>query len=54
MGFALEQRVSVRREVVAGELVASSAREIVLRRGDERAGTVYVHLPRLGYEVTAA
>jgi hypothetical protein len=59
MGFAFEQRVQVRasdygREPVVGELVGSSARELVLRRSDERAGCVYVHFPRLGYEVTAA
>jgi glutathione S-transferase len=41
------------REEVVGELVHSSASEVVLRREDERAGVVYVHFPRLGFEVTA-
>lgn len=42
------------REPMAGELVGSSAREIVIRRTDERAGTVHVHFPRLGYMVMPA
>jgi glutathione S-transferase len=42
------------RESVTGVLVSSTANEIVLRRDDERAGRVYVHFPRLGFEVTAA
>jgi glutathione S-transferase len=57
MGFQREQVVQVRasdygREAVVGELVASNTRELVLRRTDDRAGCVYVHFPRLGYEVT--
>lgn len=57
MGFAAGQTVQVRasdyaREPVIGELVSSNARELVLRRTDERAGCVYVHFPRVGYEVT--
>jgi hypothetical protein len=42
------------REGVTGVLVSSTANEIVLRRDDERAGRVYVHFPRLGFEVAAA
>lgn len=58
-GLSAEQRVIVRatdyaRDEIAGELVHSSASEVVLRRTDERAGTLYVHFPRLGFEVTAA
>jgi glutathione S-transferase len=57
-GLSAGQRVIVRatdyaREETAGELVHSTADESVLRRTDERAGTVYVHFPRLGFEVTA-
>jgi glutathione S-transferase len=58
-GLQLEQRVHVRatdygREDTIGELVHSSANEIVVRRSDDRAGTVYVHFPRIGFEVTAS
>jgi len=42
------------RDPVVGELVTSSAREIVIRRTDDRAGTVHVHFPRLGFVVTPA
>jgi glutathione S-transferase len=58
IGLSREQRVVVRaldygRDPVEGELVGSSPGELVLRRQDERAGTVYVHFPRLGYEISA-
>jgi glutathione S-transferase len=58
-GFSAGQRVTVRatdygREETSGELEHSSVSEIVLRRNEERAGTVYVHFPRLGFEVTAS
>jgi len=39
------------RAPVAGELVASSVHEIAIRRHDERAGEVVVHLPREHYKV---
>jgi glutathione S-transferase len=57
-GLQIEQRVNVRatdygREETIGVLAHSSASEVVLRRSDERAGTVYVHFPRLGFEVLA-
>lgn len=42
------------RDPIAGVLVGSSANEIVVERSDPRAGTVYVHFPRLGYEVAEA
>ncbi|MET0964519.1 MAG: glutathione S-transferase family protein [Noviherbaspirillum sp.] len=38
---------------VAGELVAASEREYAVRRSDERAGTVVVHFPRIGYQLRA-
>jgi hypothetical protein len=39
---------------VAGELVASSAAKIVIRRSDPAVGTVMVHFPRAGYQVAPA
>ena len=36
---------------VLGELVMSGVDEIVVRRQDERAGTVQVHFPRVGYRL---
>jgi len=36
---------------VRGILVAANAREIVVRHDSDVAGTVHVHLPRLGYAV---
>jgi glutathione S-transferase len=58
-GFTPEQAVTVRandygRDPVEGALVGSSASEIVLRRADVRAGRVYVHFPRLGFDVQAS
>lgn len=42
------------RDPVVGEIVASNAYEIAIRRHDERAGDVVVHFPREGYIVLAA
>jgi glutathione S-transferase len=39
---------------VAGELVAASAESATLRRVDERAGEVFVHFPRIGFELRRA
>jgi len=39
---------------VAGELVMASEREYAIRRSDDRAGTVIVHFPRIGYQLRAA
>lgn len=36
-------------DAVSGELVGLSHESITLRRLDERAGTVHVHFPRIGY-----
>ena len=41
------------KDVVLGELVGLSAERITLRRTDERAGTVHVHFPRIGYGLRA-
>ena len=39
---------------VKGELAQCSADEIAVRRTDPRAGTVVVHFPRLGYQLSKA
>ncbi|MBC3916183.1 glutathione S-transferase family protein [Undibacterium sp. CY18W] len=36
---------------VAGELVIASDNELAVRRQDERAGTVVVHFPRVGFQM---
>jgi glutathione S-transferase len=36
-------------EPTEGELVAATRTRFTLRRSDERAGTVHVHFPRLGF-----
>jgi hypothetical protein len=36
-------------EPTEGELVAATRMHYTLRRTDERAGTVHVHFPRIGY-----
>lgn len=56
LGFEAGQAVSVTptdygQDPVAGTLVGLSNSEVVLRRTDERAGTVHVHFPRAGYQV---
>jgi hypothetical protein len=38
-------------EEVEGELVASNASELALRRSDARVGEVVVHFPRAGFRV---
>lgn len=59
MGLSPGQKVIVSaidydgRDPVEGELVASSMEEVVLRRHDERAGVVYLHFPRIGFEIAA-
>ena len=39
---------------VAGSLVGLSADEVVIRRQDERAGTLQVHFPRFGFQIRKA
>ncbi|HEX3757772.1 MAG TPA: glutathione S-transferase family protein [Kofleriaceae bacterium] len=39
---------------VAGTLVGLSTGEVVIERRDERAGTVHVHFPRIGYQIKKA
>lgn len=36
---------------VQGELVGLNDDEVVIRRSDERAGTVHVHFPRIGFRI---
>jgi glutathione S-transferase len=42
------------RDPIAGELVAASAQEVVIRRSSERTGEVMVHFPRAGFIVGKA
>lgn len=53
-GIALGSTVTIAAESFgpepsAGELVAATRTRYTLRRTDERAGTVHVHFPRVGY-----
>ena len=36
---------------VAGTLVGLDTDEVVIRRHDERAGTLHVHFPRIGFQI---
>ena len=56
LGFEAGQAVNVAAtdygsDPVAGTLVGLDATEVVLRRHDERAGTVHVHFPRQGFQI---
>ncbi|MEO7400944.1 MAG: glutathione S-transferase family protein [Polaromonas sp.] len=58
-GIALGSRVVISAESFGlesseGELVAATRLHYTLRRIDERAGTVHVHFPRIGYSLRAA
>lgn len=59
-GIALGERVAISAEGndgTEGELVAATRTHYTLRRTEARAGTVHVHLPRIGYRlrrITAA
>ena len=55
-GIALGSQVTVSSdsfgpEPTAGELIAATRMHYTLRRTDERAGTVHVHFPRIGYQL---
>jgi glutathione S-transferase len=41
-------------EATQGELLSVTANEYIVRRHDERAGTVHVHFPRVGYVMKIA
>jgi len=56
-GFAQGETVTIRAtdygcDPIQGTLVQSLLGEVAIRREDPRAGTVYVHFPRVGYELT--
>lgn len=56
-GFKTGQQVTVAAtdygvDPVAGELLFAGREELILRRTDERAGTVHVHFPRLGFRIS--
>lgn len=58
-GLPLGSRVRIAAEsfgtdVTEGELVAATRMHYTLRRTDERAGTVHVHFPRIGYVLKKA
>ena len=58
-GIALGSRVTISAdnfglEPSQGELVAATRLHYTLRRTDERAATVHVHFPRIGYSLKAA
>ncbi|MES2071679.1 MAG: glutathione S-transferase family protein [Pseudomonadota bacterium] len=58
-GIALGERVAVMPsdyalDPVVGELVIASENEFAVRRSDERAGTVVVHFPRIGFQMKRA
>jgi glutathione S-transferase len=57
-GIALGSRVTVAAEsfgleATEGELMAATRTRYTLRRVDERAGTVHVHFPRIGFVLKA-
>jgi glutathione S-transferase len=57
-GIALGSRVTVAaenfgQEPTEGELLMASRTRYTLRRVDQRAGTVHVHFPRIGYVLKA-
>ena len=57
-GIALGSRVSITAESFGpepteGELIAATRTHYTLSRTDERAGTVHVHFPRIGYALKA-
>jgi glutathione S-transferase len=57
-GFEAGQAVTVTptdygRDPVAGTLMGLDVHEVVVRRTDERAGTVHVHFPRAGFQIKA-
>ena len=56
LGFEAGQAVTVTPtdygcDPTPGTLVGLSADEVVIRRSDERAGTVHVHFPRAGFQI---
>jgi len=57
-GFKAGQQVTISAtdygtDPVAGELLFAGREELILRRTDERGGTVHVHFPRMGFCIQA-
>jgi glutathione S-transferase len=57
-GIPLGSRVSISADMFGpesteGELIAATRMHYTLRRTDERAGTLHVHFPRIGYALKA-
>ncbi len=57
-GFTPGQQVTISAtdygtDPVAGELLFAGREELILRRTDDRAGTVHVHFPRMGFRIQA-
>ena len=57
-GFAAGSAVTVgatdyATDLIAGSLVGLNDDEVVIERRDERAGTLHVHFPRIGFQVKA-
>jgi hypothetical protein len=57
-GIPLGSRVTIAAEIFGqetteGELVAATRTRYTLKRVDERAGSVHVHFPRIGYVLKA-
>lgn len=55
-GFKAGQQVSISAtdygvDPVVGELLLAGSEELILRRTDERGGTVHVHFPRFGFRI---
>jgi glutathione S-transferase len=55
-GIALGEKVAIMPtdyalDPVVGELMVASENELAVRRTDERAGTVVVHFPRIGFQM---
>ncbi|WP_448682658.1 glutathione S-transferase family protein [Pseudomonas nicosulfuronedens] len=58
-GFKAGQRVVIAAtdygcDPVEGELLHAGLESLILRREDERAGTVHVHFPRIGFSIRPA
>jgi hypothetical protein len=56
LGFDAGEAVTVTatdygRDPVVGMLVGLTNEEVVIERHDERAGTLHVHFPRLGFQI---
>lgn len=59
LGFEAGARVTVMAtdyaaDLIAGTLVGLGPDEVVVERSDDRAGTVHVHFPRIGYQIKKA